>query len=64
MQVSEEARSFNDYGHDELDQIAEVLRREADPADPMSREAALRTIGRIVGVETRGPRDTYQKLWG
>ena len=41
-----------------------LLRREADPADPMSREAALRTIGRIVGVETRGPRDTYQKLWG
>lgn len=64
MQVSEEMRSFRREGRDELDQIAEVLRREADPADPMSPEAAIKTIGRIVGAEPRAPRDTYQKLWG
>ncbi len=64
MQTTEEARSFRSDTPDPIDEIAEVLRREADPADPMSREAALKAIGRIVGAETRSPRDTYQKLWG
>lgn len=64
MTFVDEPRSFINDDQDPLDEIAEVLQREADPADPMTREAALKTIGRIVGVEARGPRDTYQKLWG
>jgi len=63
MRIAEQTKSFDRRDRDELDEIAEVLRREADPADPMTRDAAIRAIGRIVGLEAR-PRDTYQKPLG
>ena len=64
MQISEQPRSFAHRDRDELDEIAEVLQREADPADPMTREAAIRAIGRIIGLDAPAPGATYQKPWG
>lgn len=47
-----------------LETVAEVLRREADPNDPMTEEAAVKAIGRVLGIQPEAPQDAYQKPLG